>query len=59
MAKRVEHNHIDSQRRESGTCPACDVAWDRQRERLKAKNAAATEVDNLYERHHRQIKKET
>ena len=27
----VSHTHLDRQRRPPGECPACDVAWERQR----------------------------
>ena len=50
-SRTVRHNHLTQERRPEGDCPACDVAWLRQQERLKdrpKKDKAMTETENIY-----------
>lgn len=47
----VVHNHLTQERRDPGECPACDVAWERQRERLAAGAGAlkaATQIEQAF-----------
>jgi ribosomal protein L37AE/L43A len=47
---RRSHNHLDSQRREPGECPACDDDWREQAARLsdlRTRPSGHGEVDNL------------
>lgn len=48
----VQHNHLDMQRRDRGQCPACDVAWERQRDKAdKVKvSKAEREIGHVVQR---------
>jgi len=50
--KSIEHNHLDQGRRDPGECPACDVAWERQRLRLSRpdREKAVRQIEALMKR---------
>lgn len=49
----TEHTHLDQQRRDRGTCPACDELWEAQDERtatMGARQRAERSLDSMVNR---------